>query len=237
MIQQLVSYISINYILSKLNINLSKNIYFNFIVFLHNVVLTIFSGYIFYNSCMIMNDIKFLENFNFSSNLLMVRDDYYYITYLFYLSKYYEFVDTWILYLKNKKPSFLQIYHHIGAVINMRNIYICRIEGGWVFVTFNSFVHTIMYIYYALSTLKIYLPFKRIITTIQILQFVIGLGLSGLYLKYNNSSQENYNVQMFINIYLCGLIILFLHFANKSYKKKTKIKPTSTSISFKSKSV
>lgn len=220
MIQQLLSYIGINYVLSKLHINLSKNLYFKFIVFLHNMLLTIFSGYIFYKSCLIMNQVKFVEKFNFASNLLMERNDYHYITYLFYISKYYEFVDTWILYLKNKKPSFLQIYHHIGAVINMRNIYVYRVEAGWIFVTFNSFVHTIMYIYYALSTLKIYLPIKRLITTMQILQFVVGLGLSSLYLRYNNTSKQNYNLQMFVNLYLCGLIVLFLDFANKTYRKK-----------------
>ena len=220
MIQQLLSYIGINYVLSKLNINLSKNLYFKFIVFLHNMLLTVFSGYIFYKSSLIMNQVKFVEKFNFVSNLLMKRNDYHYITYLFYISKYYEFVDTWILYLKNKKPSFLQIYHHIGAVINMRNIYVYRIEAGWIFVTFNSFVHTIMYIYYALSTLKIYLPIKRLITTMQILQFVVGLGLSSLYLRYNNTSKENYHLQMFVNLYLCGLIVLFLDFANKTYRKK-----------------
>ena len=219
MIKQLLSYIGINYILSKVNVNLSKNLYFNFIVFLHNVLLTVFSGYIFYKSCVIMNEVKFLKNFNFSSNLLMKRNDYHYITYLFYISKYYEFVDTWILYLKNKKPSFLQIYHHIGAVINMRNIYFYRVEAGWIFVTFNSFVHTIMYIYYALSTLKIYLPIKRFVTTIQILQFILGLGLSSMYLQYNNTSKKNYHLQIFVNLYLCGLIVLFLDFANKTYRK------------------
>lgn len=188
------------------------------------MLLTVFSAYIFYKSCVIMNEVKFFQQFNFASNLLMKRNDYHYITYLFYISKYYEFVDTWILYLKNKKPSFLQIYHHIGAVINMKNIYVYTLEAGWIFVTFNSFVHTIMYIYYALSTLKIYLPIKRVITTIQILQFVVGLGLSSLYLQYNNTSKQNYNLQMFVNVYLCGLLILFLDFSNKTYRKKLKNK-------------
>ena len=224
MIKELLSYIGINYVLSKLNINLSKNLYFKFIVFLHNMLLTVFSAYIFYKSCVIMNEVKFFQQFNFASNLLMKRNDYHYITYLFYISKYYQFVDTWILYLKNKKPSFLQIYHHIGVVINMKNIYVQTLEAGWIFVTFNSFVHTIMYIYYALSTLKFYLPIKRVITTIQILQFVVGLGLSSLYLQYNNTSKQNYNLQMFVNVYLCGLLILFLDFANKTYRKKLKNK-------------
>ena len=31
----------------------------------------------------------------------------------FYISKYYEFIDTWIILLKGRKPMFLQVYHHV----------------------------------------------------------------------------------------------------------------------------
>ena len=37
----------------------------------------------------------------------------------FYLSKYYEFIDTWIILLKDKKPMFLQTFHHAGIVLLM----------------------------------------------------------------------------------------------------------------------
>jgi hypothetical protein len=36
--------------------------------------------------------------------------------YLFYLSKYYEVIDTAILLFKGKKAKTLQVYHHAGAV-------------------------------------------------------------------------------------------------------------------------
>jgi hypothetical protein len=55
---------------------------------------------------------------------IVCQSDYYFqiekfdrIIYLFYLSKYYEFFDTFLLYLNGKDPIFLQKYHHIGAVI------------------------------------------------------------------------------------------------------------------------
>jgi len=38
------------------------------------------------------------------------------LAFLFYLSKYYEFVDTIILVVKRKPVSVLQTYHHAGAV-------------------------------------------------------------------------------------------------------------------------
>lgn len=33
--------------------------------------------------------------------------------YLFYISKIYEIVDTYVLIVKRKKPSYLQLYHHV----------------------------------------------------------------------------------------------------------------------------
>lgn len=38
---------------------------------------------------------------------------------LFYLSKFYEVVDTAIIIAKGKKSSLLQTYHHAGAMICM----------------------------------------------------------------------------------------------------------------------
>jgi hypothetical protein len=36
---------------------------------------------------------------------------------VFYISKYYEFLDTWVLVMKGKAPSFLQIYHHVSCIL------------------------------------------------------------------------------------------------------------------------
>ena len=34
---------------------------------------------------------------------------------IFYISKFYEFIDTWVLVIKGKDPSFLQTYHHVRS--------------------------------------------------------------------------------------------------------------------------
>jgi len=63
---------------------------------------------------------------------------------LFYLSKFYEVIDTMIIIAKGKKSSFLQTYHHAGAMLCMwAGI---RYMSGpiWIFVLVNSFIHTIM---------------------------------------------------------------------------------------------
>jgi len=90
---------------------------------------------------------------------------------LFYLSKFWEFLDTVIIVLKGKSPSFLQVYHHagnpfvthsklilcfldVGVVIAMYLMVASRETGGIFTITIlNSFIHTLMYAYYTLTAL------------------------------------------------------------------------------------
>ena len=62
-------------------------------------------------------------------------------SYLFYLSKYYEFIDTLILIMKQRKVSLLQTYHHAGAVISMWMLVTAKAPGSFIFVCFNSVIH------------------------------------------------------------------------------------------------
>ncbi|BGP20341.1 hypothetical protein JCM10213_001606 [Rhodosporidiobolus nylandii] len=105
-------------------------------------------------------------------------------TYIFYLSKYYEIVDTAILLLKGKKVGMLQSYHHMGAVWTMFAGYRAQAMPIWLFCVFNSFIHTIMYCYYAITSMKLPFPqfIKRNITRLQISQFAVGFSLAASYL-------------------------------------------------------
>lgn len=91
-------------------------------------------------------------------------------SYLFYLSKYYEVIDSLILTLKGKQIGVLQRYHHTGALIAMWIAVRFRSQPVWVFCVFNSFVHTLMYAYYFCSAVKIPFPraLKRNLTTLQV---------------------------------------------------------------------
>lgn len=51
--------------------------------------------------------------------------------YLFYLSKYYEVVDSVVLLLKGKRVSNLQSYHHAGAIICMWIAYRYSSQPVW----------------------------------------------------------------------------------------------------------
>lgn len=62
----------------------------------------------------------------------------------FYLSKFYEVIDTAIIILKGRKSSLLQTYHHSGAMICMWFGIRYMAPPIWIFCVFNSLIHALM---------------------------------------------------------------------------------------------
>ncbi|EHK40792.1 uncharacterized protein TrAtP1_004143 [Trichoderma atroviride] len=95
---------------------------------------------------------------------------------IFYLSKFYEVLDTFIILAKGKYSSTLQTYHHAGAMMCMWAGMRYMASPIWIFCLFNSFIHALMYTYYTLSAFSIKIPnvMKRTLTSMQITQFVVG---------------------------------------------------------------
>ena len=62
----------------------------------------------------------------------------------FYLSKFYEVVDTAIILCKGKKSSTLQVYHHAGAMLSVWAGIRYMSAPIWMFVFINAGVHTLM---------------------------------------------------------------------------------------------
>ena len=136
------------------------------------------------------------------------------------MSKYYEFFDTFLLYLNNKSPIFLQKYHHIGAVICWHLTYTYKVDCVWIPSIANSFVHTIMYSYYLGCLLKIHQVkiIKRYITTLQLCQlFSTMLLCNVLYLRIE--TPLNVLFMWIVNAYNIGLLICFIEFYNRNYIK------------------
>ncbi|KAJ3268416.1 hypothetical protein HK104_005375 [Borealophlyctis nickersoniae] len=114
----------------------------------------------------------------------------FYYSWFFYLSKYYEIVDTMIILMK----------------------------------VFNSFIHTLMYFYYTLTTLSIQPPGKQYLTRMQISQFLIGGSVSVSYvlipgcLKREKGMEtwERWAYTVAIG-YLVPLTVLFVDFARRAY--------------------
>jgi len=143
---------------------------------------------------------------------------------IFYISKYYEFADTYILILKGKDPSFLQVYHHAGVALAFWAASVSHSAWYTVGVMLNSVIHTIMYAYFFVKTLypKIEIKSAKYLTKAQIGQFMLGVGISQgvLFLGESCDTASSRLSCAFLNVYGFGLIALFSAFAKKKYKKR-----------------
>ncbi|GME84321.1 unnamed protein product [Ambrosiozyma monospora] len=153
--------------------------------------------------------------------------------YWFYLSKYYEIIDTIVILLKGRPAMFLQTYHHTLAILGMWTGVRFSSPTIWTFVVFNSFIHSIMYTYYALCCLHVKIPikFKQSLTFIQLVQFVV---VASLLVCHNFINYFDFESRQYKNCItdsskeLCipfnvsfalGLMYLFGRFYIESYKK------------------
>ena len=149
-----------------------------------------------------------------------------YWSYLFVMSKVYELVDTVFVVLRKAPLMFLHYYHH--ATIMAYALYWYAEPGStykW-FGVMNFTVHSFMYTYYAVKGTKIRVP-KQIsifITTIQIVQMLIGLWIS-LYVLYKKQYQgkhcevANANIKHSCIIFI-SYFLLFINFFVRAYLSK-----------------
>ena len=72
---------------------------------------------------------------------------------LFYVSKFYEVLDTAIILTKGRKSSMLQTYHHAGAMLCMWAGIRYMAPPIWMFVLVNSGIHTLMVSAYSFPNL------------------------------------------------------------------------------------
>jgi elongation of very long chain fatty acids protein 4 len=86
----------------------------------------------------------------------------------------------------------------------------------------NSWIHVMMYSYYALALLRIRCPWKRFLTMAQLIQFLSVLIYTVFSFHYLKDSvtwaqQTAWIVQ---TTEMVSLFVLFLHFYKKAYSKK-----------------
>lgn len=183
----------------------------------HNGLLTAFSAWTFVSLSLIL----YQEGVVFRARHYFRNPVFDRLIYHFYLSKYYEFGDTFLIYANGKKPLFLQTYHHMGAVVMWHLMYVYKVDGIWLATLLNSFVHSVMYSYYFGTVLKIKcLVFvKQYITTLQLTQFSL------LYIKWYVyrppiESWFNYGIINLFALYGFGVIYLFCQFYRMQYYHK-----------------
>ena len=96
-------------------------------------------------------------------------------SYLYYLSKFYELLDTILQLLQGKKPPhyFLHAYHHACVIMMCW----CWLEYcptlTFIGILFNTFVHVVMYYYFYLRSIGTrVIWWKSYVTIVQIVQFM-----------------------------------------------------------------
>jgi hypothetical protein len=205
-----------SYLAYPKNLRINHSLLYSLSIF-HNSALILFSAWTFVSISQIIckNGLVFQSNYYFRSK------DFDLVIYWFYISKYYEFFDTFLLYLKGRNPIFLQKYHHIGAVICWHLSYVYKVDSIWIPTIANSFVHTIMYSYYLGSLLKISrIRFvKKYITLLQLTQLCTPCFICIYYYAPPVESTFNYNIILVFLFYVIGLVALFSQFYYTNYIK------------------
>jgi elongation of very long chain fatty acids protein 4 len=147
-----------------------------------------------------------------------------FLVWVHYNNKYVELLDTlWmILRKKNNQISFLHCYHHILLIWAW--FLVCKVETGgdcYFGATVNSFIHIIMYGYYTLTLLNVPCPWKKWITTCQMIQFCVCFSHSVFVVFNGNAPIILPLAQAFV---MLNMLVLFGKFYMESYGKKASAK-------------
>ncbi|EGC35229.1 hypothetical protein DICPUDRAFT_33776 [Dictyostelium purpureum] len=129
------------------------------------------------------------------------------VLWLFYFSKFIEFIDTIFMVLRKKDNQI-------------------TVSGdSYISALMNSIIHSIMYSYYTLALFGINVWWKKYLTQIQLIQFVVNIAASG-YSIYNDCNFVKGLHWLMIGYMLC-FVTLFGAFYIKTYIKKSSAKKKS----------
>ncbi|KAG9510891.1 Elongation of very long chain fatty acids protein 4, partial [Fragariocoptes setiger] len=154
----------------------------------------------------------------------------------YFMSKLFEFSDTlfFILRKKNNQLSFLHVYHHSSMFLVWWVA--ARFVPGGSSITptlVNCTVHVVMYLYYGLAALgdryKRYLWWKKYLTVMQLLQFMIGISFA--IHMITTGCQFTRWMQYVFMAYAISFVVLFGNFYRHEYHVRPKVGPSSPSTS------
>lgn len=94
---------------------------------------------------------------------------------VFYVSKFYEMLDTVLLVLKKKPLMLVHVYHHFIVPFLMWAMQESLTTSHWILLAENCIVHTFMYYYFFMHTLGYEMWWKKYLTQLQIIQFFFGM--------------------------------------------------------------
>jgi hypothetical protein len=143
-------------------------------------------------------------------------------SYVYYLSKLYELLDTLILILKKRTLTFLHVFHH-ATVILMCYFWLQFAQSLQIVALLtNTAVHVIMYTYYFLCSINRPPSWKKVVTNLQIVQFVFSFvaSVATLWLHFKGDGCSGMYAWLFNAFFNVTLLLLFLNFHSKQYGSK-----------------
>ena len=148
------------------------------------------------------------------------------ITELFLLSRLADFLDTiwFVLRKKHSHISFLHVFHHsyVPTVAYLATRLIPVVPNAMSFPFINSAIHVVMYAYYLLATypaLRPHLWWKRYLTSLQMVQFVVVLVYNVYgYFYFNNVCGKSQTAALVGSLMSAVIfLVLFASFYQKAY--------------------
>lgn len=141
------------------NVLLSLGSFILLVLMLEEVIPIVWKHGLFYGMC---------DNAAWTSRL-----EFYYM--INYYIKYVELLDTVFLVLKKKPLAFLHVFHHSATALLCFTQLDGRTSVSWIPISLNLSVHVAMYYYYYATAGGAKIWWKKYLTTMQIIQFVIDL--------------------------------------------------------------
>jgi len=202
---------------------------------LHNFFLFVISVVMFFGVILGVVDLYFKGG----SSAIMCNANGTYINsklmfwiYVFYLTKPYEFVDTFIMIFKKRDLNFLHVWHHCTTFLLVWTTQIQAMNIQWISISANCFVHCFMYYYYFVSCLGYQVWWKRYLTLLQIVQFIITFSLNcyWAYAYYNgyNCAGTLFGFYFGMSI-IFSFLLLFLKFYVDNYNSGKNVESPSHS--------
>ena len=150
------------------------------------------------------------------------RGGLFWWSYVYYISKYYEFVDTLLQLLRDRPLKFLHVFHHAVVVV---------MAWGWleyaqslqvIALLTNTGVHVVMYAYYFLTSLGYKPGWKVLVTNGQIVQFVFSFAMSVPMVVRHLAGPgcSGFGAWLFNAVFNAMLLLLFRNFHRETYTTK-----------------
>eukprot|EP01116_Phalansterium_solitarium_P006086 TRINITY_DN1839_c0_g1_i1.p1 TRINITY_DN1839_c0_g1~~TRINITY_DN1839_c0_g1_i1.p1 ORF type:complete len:277 (-),score=77.82 TRINITY_DN1839_c0_g1_i1:150-980(-) len=157
-------------------------------------------------------------------NRKLVRGVAVFWSYVFYLSKYYKFVDTVLIVLAKRPVELAHLCHRLLALWLTWAALAAELSGQWLPLLVNTLVHTLTYYYQLRSSQGYVISWKPLLAQLRMLQFGIGLGVLALWLPMHLSEPHgcsgNLWAWLFCVIGNVASFLLFAVFRKKSLKEK-----------------